>query len=125
MSMTIQAQGLRKRYGDVEVLRGVDLSAGTGEVLGLLGPNGAGKTTIVRILATLLSPDAGEVSIAGYDLRRDPREIRRRIGLTGQYAAVDEMLTGRENLRLIGVLLQLGRRAAAARADALLEQFEL
>jgi len=125
MITTIRAEGLRKRYGETEVLKGVDLHAGRGEVLGLLGPNGAGKTTVVRILATLLPPDAGRVQIAGYDLARDPREVRRRIGLTGQYAAVDERLTGRENLRLIGVLLRIGRRAAAARADELLEQFEL
>jgi ABC-2 type transport system ATP-binding protein len=125
MSAAIRAQGLRKRYGDTQVLQGLDLTVESGQVLGLLGPNGAGKTTIIRILATLLDPDEGEVEIAGYNLRRSPREIRRRIGLTGQYAAVDELLTGRENLRLIGTLLKLGRRAAAARADELLEKFEL
>ncbi|GDY54610.1 daunorubicin resistance protein DrrA family ABC transporter ATP-binding protein [Streptomyces violaceusniger] len=125
METAISAEGLRKRYAEHEVLRGIDLAVGAGEVLGLLGPNGAGKTTIVRILATLLPPDAGKVTVAGYDLAREPKEIRRRIGLTGQYAAVDAVLTGRENLRLIGVLLGLGKRKARARADELLEQFDL
>ncbi|MFJ9691432.1 ATP-binding cassette domain-containing protein [Kitasatospora sp. NPDC101183] len=125
MDIAISAEGLRKKYAEREVLSGVDLSVPAGTVLGLLGPNGAGKTTTVRILATLLVPDAGRVSVAGYDLAREPREIRRRIGLTGQYAAVDEMLTGRENLTLIGVLLRMGRRRARARADELLERFEL
>ncbi|MFI2511774.1 ATP-binding cassette domain-containing protein [Streptomyces sp. NPDC018972] len=125
METAISAEGLRKRYADHEVLSGIDLSVGKGEVLGLLGPNGAGKTTIVRILATLLPHDGGKVTVAGFDLAKDKREIRRRIGLTGQYAAVDELLTGRENLRLIGVLLGLGRRKAYARAEELLEQFEL
>ncbi|MEV5242008.1 ATP-binding cassette domain-containing protein [Streptomyces cinnamoneus] len=125
METAISAEGLRKRYADHEVLKGIDLTVSTGEVLGLLGPNGAGKTTIVRILATLLPFDGGKVTVAGHDLARDQREIRRRIGLTGQYAAVDAVLTGRENLRLIGVLLGLGKRKAHARADELLEQFAL
>ncbi|MEV6779425.1 ATP-binding cassette domain-containing protein [Streptomyces syringium] len=125
METAISAEGLRKRYAEHEVLTGVDLSVSAGEVLGLLGPNGAGKTTIVRILATLLPFDGGKVTVAGFDLSKDQREIRRRIGLTGQYAAVDGVLTGRENLRLIGVLLGLGKRKAHARADELLEQFDL
>jgi ABC-2 type transport system ATP-binding protein len=125
METAISAEGLRKRYAEHEVLRGIDLTVGAGEVLGLLGPNGAGKTTIVRILATLLPFDEGKVTVAGYDLSREQKEIRRRIGLTGQYAAVDAVLTGRENLRLIGVLLGLGKLKARARADELLEQFDL
>ncbi|SPE64236.1 Daunorubicin/doxorubicin resistance ATP-binding protein DrrA [Streptomyces netropsis] len=125
METAISAEGLRKRYAEHDVLAGIDLTVATGEVLGLLGPNGAGKTTIVRILATLLPFDSGKVTIAGFDLSKDKREIRRRIGLTGQYAAVDAILTGRENLRLIGVLLGLGRRKAHLRADELLEQFDL
>lgn len=125
MDSAISVEGLHKRYAKHEALSGVDFSVPSGEVLGLLGPNGAGKTTIVRILATLLPADEGKVLVAGYDLARQPGEIRRRIGLTGQYAAVDERLTGRENLHLIGVLLHLGRRKARARADELLEQFGL
>ncbi|MFE5560600.1 ATP-binding cassette domain-containing protein [Streptomyces sp. NPDC056544] len=125
MDSAISVEGLRKRYAGHEALSGVDFSVPPGKLLGLLGPNGAGKTTIVRILATLLPADAGKVTVAGYDLARQPDEVRRRIGLTGQYAAVDERLTGRENLQLIGVLLHLGRRTARARADELLEQFGL
>jgi ABC-2 type transport system ATP-binding protein len=125
METAVLAEGLRKKYGDHEVLGGIDLAIAPGEVVGLLGPNGAGKTTIVRILATLLVPDAGKVTIAGFDLTKDVKEIRRRIGLTGQYAAVDAILTGRENLRLIGILLGLGRVKAHQRADELLEQFGL
>jgi ABC-2 type transport system ATP-binding protein len=121
----IHAEGLRKRYGEQEALRGVDLSVPQGTVLGVLGPNGAGKTTTVRILATLLTADEGTATVAGFDVRRDPREVRRRIGLTGQYAALDEQLTGRENLRLIGTLHHLGRRAARAAAAAQLERFDL
>ncbi|MFB6564986.1 ATP-binding cassette domain-containing protein [Streptomyces sp. NPDC056400] len=125
MDSAISVEGLRKRYAGHEALSGVDFSVPPGKLFGLLGPNGAGKTTIVRILATLLPADAGKVTVAGYDLARQPDEVRRRIGLTGQYAAVDERLTGRENLQLIGVLLHLGRRTARARADELLEQFGL
>ncbi|KAA2254441.1 ATP-binding cassette domain-containing protein [Solihabitans fulvus] len=125
MDIAIQAEGLRKRYGDHEALRGVDITVPAGEVLGVLGPNGAGKTTTVRILATLLEADSGRASVAGFDVTKQPRQVRGRIGLTGQYAAVDERLTGRENLRLIGTLYRLGRKAAKARADALLERFEL
>ncbi|MFJ4283512.1 ATP-binding cassette domain-containing protein [Streptomyces massasporeus] len=125
METAISAQGLRKRYGDHQALAGIDLSVPTGTVLGVLGPNGAGKTTTVRILATLLEPDEGSAVVAGYDLATQPREVRASIGLTGQYAAVDERLTGRENLQLIGVLLHLGRRGARQRAAELLERFDL
>jgi ABC-2 type transport system ATP-binding protein len=125
VDVAIQAEGLQKRYKETEALRGVDLSVRTGSVLGLLGPNGAGKTTAVRVLATLLEPDGGRATVAGYDVVRQPREVRRRIGLAGQYAAVDELLTGRENLVLIGKLLHLGRKGAAERAERLLERFEL
>src|SRR3954468_13184171 len=96
----IEAEGLRKVYGEVRALDGVDLDVAEGTVLGLLGPNGAGKTTTVRILATLLKPDAGRATVAGFDVRSQAAEIRRVIGLSGQYAAVDENLTGRENLWL-------------------------
>ncbi|MGW7693208.1 ABC transporter ATP-binding protein [Streptomyces asiaticus] len=123
--MVIEAEGIRKRYGDHEALRGVDLSVPAGTLLGLLGPNGAGKTTTVRVLATLLEADAGRASVAGYDVRAQPREVRRRIGGTCQYAALDERLTGRENLQLIGVLHRLGRRGAKTRADALLDRLDL
>jgi ABC-2 type transport system ATP-binding protein len=128
VDIAIRAEGLRKRYGGKlikDALNGVDLSVPAGTVFGLLGPNGAGKTTTVRILATLLSADSGEASVAGFDVRRQPKDVRRRIGLTGQYAAVDERLTGRENLRLIGTLYHLGRTATRARADELLERLEL
>jgi len=121
----IHARGLIKRYGAVTALAGVDLSVPPGTVLGLLGPNGAGKTTIVRILATLLRPDAGEAHVAGIDVLRQPREVRRRIGLSGQYAAVDEYLTGYENLVMIGRLYHLGRHRARERARELLAAFRL
>ncbi|PVC99846.1 MULTISPECIES: ATP-binding cassette domain-containing protein [unclassified Streptomyces] len=123
--MAIEAEGLRKRYKQAEALSGVDLMVPAGTVLGLLGPNGAGKTTTVRTLATLIEPDGGHARVAGFDVVRQAREVRRRIGLAGQYAAVDELLTGRENLTLIGTLLHLGRRSARARADQLLERFGL
>ncbi|GGO52035.1 ATP-binding cassette domain-containing protein [Streptomyces lasiicapitis] len=125
MGMAIQAEGLRKRYEQTEALGGVDLEVPGGTVLGLLGPNGAGKTTTVRMLATLLEPDGGRAEVAGFDVVRQPREVRRRIGLAGQYAAVDEHLTGRENLVLIGTLLHLGRRSARERAESLLDRFDL
>ncbi|MEU4745109.1 ATP-binding cassette domain-containing protein [Actinosynnema sp. NPDC023658] len=125
MEAAIRAEGLRKRYGDHEALRGVDVTVPAGEVFGVLGPNGAGKTTTVRILSTLLVPDGGQAFVAGHDVVRDPRAVRRAIGLAGQYAAVDEKLTGRENLRLIGTLYRMGRRTAKARADELLERFSL
>ncbi|MFI6472224.1 ATP-binding cassette domain-containing protein [Streptomyces sp. NPDC050516] len=125
MSMAIQADGLRKRYKQHEALSGVDLAVPSGTVFGLLGPNGAGKTTTVRMLATLAEPDGGRAEVAGFDVVRRPHEVRRRIGLAGQYAAVDELLTGRENLVLIGRLLHLGGRAARQRATELLSRFDL
>ncbi len=121
----IEAEGLCKRYEGRQALGGVDLAVPSGTVLGLLGPNGAGKTTTVRMLSTLLRPDGGRARVAGYDVVRQPAEVRRRIGLAGQYAAVDDMLTGRENLVLIGTLTHLGRGAARARAAELLDRFEL
>ncbi|MFJ9041545.1 ATP-binding cassette domain-containing protein [Streptomyces sp. NPDC102406] len=125
MKWAIEAEGLCKRYDGRPALGGVDLAVPPGTVLGLLGPNGAGKTTTVRMLATLLAPDGGRAEVAGHDVVREPAEVRRRIGLAGQYAAVDDMLTGRENLVLIGTLAHLGRRAARTRAGELLDRFEL
>jgi ABC-2 type transport system ATP-binding protein len=125
----IVAEGLvkvyRSRKSEVRALDGVDLVVGEGSVLGLLGPNGAGKTTAVRILTTLLRPDAGRATVAGLDVVRDAQELRSIIGLSGQYAAVDDNLTGRENLILFGRLYQLAKAEAKRRADELLEQFEL
>ena len=121
----IEVQGLRKRFKEVTALDGIDLSAPTGTVLGLLGPNGAGKTTAVRILTTLLPPDGGTARVAGLDVVRDAGALRARIGLAGQYAAVDENLTGFENLVLIARLLGHSRKEAKRRADELLEAFGL
>src|SRR5438128_8617681 len=121
----ILVEGLRKRFGDLAALDGVDFEVPPATVFGLLGPNGAGKTTAVRILATILRPDAGRAEVLGLDVVRNASRVRYRIGLAGQYAAVDPNLTGRENLRLIGHLAQLARRAIAARADELLERFDL
>jgi daunorubicin resistance ABC transporter ATP-binding subunit len=121
----IVAEGLVKRFGAVEALRGVDFEVPAGSVLGLLGPNGAGKTTVVRILTTLLRPDAGRASVAGLDVVREAAAVRRLIGLSGQYAAVDPYLTGRENLRLIGRLSGLTRAAGRRRVGELLETFDL
>ncbi|MFD1147733.1 ATP-binding cassette domain-containing protein [Saccharothrix hoggarensis] len=125
MDYAIHAEGLRKRYGDTEAVAGVDLAVPAGTIMGVLGPNGAGKTTTVRMLATLLRPDAGRATVAGYDVVTQAKEVRGKIGLTGQYAAVDQKLTGRENLHLIGVLHRLGRRGAGARAEELLARFDL
>ncbi|MFJ5776165.1 ATP-binding cassette domain-containing protein [Streptomyces sp. NPDC093094] len=125
MSYAIQAEGLAKRFKDTQALAGVDLAARSGTVLGLLGPNGAGKTTAVRIFATLLQPDAGRAWVAGHDVVQEAGAVRALVGLTGQYAAVDENLTGTENLLLIGRLLGMPRREARARADELLERFQL
>ncbi|MET9108313.1 ATP-binding cassette domain-containing protein [Streptomyces zhihengii] len=121
----VVAEGIEKRYGDKHALDGFDLTVRQGTVHGLLGPNGAGKTTAVRVLATLLRFDAGRAEVAGLDVRRDPRGVRERIGLTGQYAAVDEVLTGRQNLEMFGRLFHLGGRRAKLRATELLEQFDL
>jgi oleandomycin transport system ATP-binding protein len=125
MTHAFQAEGLVKRFGKTTALAGVDLAAAPGTVLGVLGPNGAGKTTAVRILATLLRPDEGRAQVGGYDVVRDAAKVRRLIGLTGQYASVDEDLTGLQNLQLIGQLLDLRGREAKARAAELLERFEL
>ena len=123
--LAVEARGLRKRYGDVEALRGVDLRVERGSVFGLLGPNGAGKTTAVRILTTLLQPDAGTARVAGLDVVRDAARMREQIGLAGQYAAVDENLTGFENLEMVGRLYHLGRAASRARSRELLADFDL
>jgi len=121
----VETTSLHKRYGDVHALRGVDLRVETGSVFGLLGPNGAGKTTAVRILTTLLRPDEGSARVAGFDVVRDAAKVRREIGLAGQYAAVDENLTGFENLEMVGRLYHLGRAHSRARARELLSSFEL
>ncbi|GGP34911.1 daunorubicin resistance protein DrrA family ABC transporter ATP-binding protein [Streptomyces calvus] len=121
----VTVRGLVKHYGATKALDGVDLDVREGTVMGVLGPNGAGKTTLVRILSTLLAPTSGHATVAGYDVVRQPRQLRRVIGLTGQYASVDEKLPGWENLYLIGRLLDLPRKEARARADELLERFSL
>jgi ABC-2 type transport system ATP-binding protein len=121
----ISARGLVKHYGEVKALDGLDLDVPQGTVLGLLGPNGAGKTTAVRILTTLLLPDAGSATVAGIDVLADPDGVRERLGLSGQYAAVDEHLTGFENLDMVGRLYRLGRARSRSRARELLERFDL
>jgi ABC-2 type transport system ATP-binding protein len=123
--VAVKASGLVKRYGDVVALDGLDLEVPEGTVLGLLGPNGAGKTTAVRIFTTLLEMDEGSAQVAGIDVRSDPEGVRRSIGLSGQYAAVDEVLTGYENLDMVGRLYRLGRKRARERAHELLERFSL
>src|SRR5919197_1833988 len=117
--LAIEARGLVKRYGPKAALDGVDLEVARGSVCGLLGPNGAGKTTAVRVLTTLTAPDAGTATVAGHDVRTDPVAVRRSIGLAAQDATVDGLLSGRENLTMIGELHHLGRRAAKARAQEL------
>ena len=123
--LMIEAEGLVKHFGTTKALQGVDLTVARGTVLGVLGPNGAGKTTAVRILSTLLTPDAGRARINGLDVVRDAERVRQSIGLTGQYASIDEDLTGRQNLELFGILLDLGRKGARRRAAELLEWFDL
>ncbi len=124
-SLAVHVRGLVKRYGETTALAGVDFEVPTGTVTAVLGPNGAGKTTAVRILTTLAEADEGEATVAGFDVRSDPSEVRRRIGLAAQDATVDPLLTGRENLIMLGELHQYRRKEAATRADALLEEFTL
>jgi daunorubicin resistance ABC transporter ATP-binding subunit len=121
----VEAEGIVKRFGETIALGGVDLTVEEGTVQGLLGPNGAGKTTMVRVLATLLQPDSGSASVFGLDVVHEASQVREVIALTGQFAAIDELLTGRENLRMFGQLFRLDRREAGRRADELLEQFDL
>jgi len=121
----VEVEGLEKRFGSFRALRGVDFVVAEGTVAGLLGPNGAGKTTTINILTTLLQPDGGRASVAGYDVVRQPQLVRSVIGLTGQYSAVDEDLTGRENLVLVGRLARLRKASAQQRADELLDLFDL
>jgi ABC-2 type transport system ATP-binding protein len=123
--VAIRVESLAKRFGSVNALVDIDLEVLAGTIFGLLGPNGSGKTTTIRVLATILAPDAGRAEILGHDVAREPKAVRRLIGLAGQNAAVDDNLTGRENLRLIGRLVHLPRRAITARAAELLEHFEL
>ena len=123
--LAVSAHGLTKSFGDTRALRGIDLQIPRGSVLGVLGPNGAGKTTAVRILTTLLRADAGEATVLGYDVRTQPHEVRQRIGLAGQAASVDDILTGRQNLELVGRLYHLDSRSRRRRAGELLEQFDL
>jgi ABC-2 type transport system ATP-binding protein len=123
--MAIEVEGLRKSFGRVQALHGIDLAVPQGGVCALLGPNGAGKTTAVRVLATLTRPDGGTALVTGHDVVREPGKVRRVIGLAGQHAAVDDDLTGRENLLILGLMQHLGRRRAKARAAELLERFGL
>lgn len=121
----IVVEGLTKRFGKTQALDGLNFVGHEGQVLGVLGPNGAGKTTAVRILSTLMQADSGRASVLGHDVSREPNKVRSVIGLTGQYAAVDEFLTGWENLEMMGRLFRMGRKEARARADELLERFDL
>src|SRR5580700_2282476 len=123
--LMIQAEGLTKHYGETQALDGVDFSVPAGTILGLLGPNGAGKTTAVRILTTLARPDSGHATVAGIDVIAHPAEVRRHIGVAAQDATLDGLLTGRQNLVLVGELSDMGRSASRARATELLAQFEL
>lgn len=125
MSPAIEVSGLAKNFGEVKALNGISFEVEKGTVVGLLGPNGSGKTTTVRILSTLLKPDGGSAKVSGFDVVNQDEEVRRLIGLTGQYAAVDEYLTGRENLELFGRLFHLSKNDAAKRASELLERFDL
>jgi daunorubicin resistance ABC transporter ATP-binding subunit len=124
-TLAIEAIGLRKRYGETQALDGVDLGIAAGRVLGVLGPNGAGKTTSVRVLTTLLRPDSGSARVDGIDVLAQPQAVRSRIGVTGQSATLDELLTGRQNLMMVGELSRLSRSSAAARTVDLLDRFEL
>src|SRR5215472_7451429 len=124
-TLAIEASGLQKMFGRTKALAGVDLEVPRGAILGMLGPNGAGKTITVRVLATLLRPDRGTARVAGHDVVREAAQVRRQIGLTGQYAALDECLTGWANLIMIGQLGGLSRREAKARAASLLDRFDL
>src|SRR6201987_3168968 len=121
----VRVKGVVKRFGSTMALAGVDLEVPEGMVFALLGPNGAGKTTLVRILATLLRPDGGQAELLGLDVVADPSKVREQLALTGQFAAVDELLTGRENLEMFGRLFRLSRAEARRRAEELLERFEL
>jgi ABC-2 type transport system ATP-binding protein len=121
----IEVTGITKSYGDQPVLRGIDLTVPAGTVYALLGPNGAGKTTMIRILSTLIPADRGQARVAGFDVLRQPDDVRRSIGVTGQFSAIDDLLTGRENLRLMADLAHLSRRAAVARVDELVAGFGL
>src|SRR5688572_1351077 len=123
--LAIEAVDLRRSFGETKAADGISLTVPRGSVFGLLGPNGAGKTTVVRILTTLLRPDSGWARVAGYDVTKDPTEVRRRIGLVGQFASVDEVLSGRQNLYMIGRLYGMTGAAAKKRADELLERFDL
>lgn len=123
--LIVTVKGVKKAYGQVQALKGVNLELQSGKVLGLLGPNGAGKTTLIRIMTTLLKPDEGEVSISGFDVVRNAQAVRSIIGLTGQYAAVDEELTGQENLHMVGRLYHLDRDTIRRRARELIERFSL
>jgi len=123
--LVVLADQIEKSFGTTHALRGVSIAVPEGEILGVLGPNGAGKTTLVRILSTLTKPDAGRAEVAGFDVLHHPHEVRSRIGLTGQYAALDELLTGRENLEMIGRLYRLSKADAKRRTSELLERFRL
>lgn len=125
MSLAIEVSGLQKNFGEVQALRGIDFTVEQGTIVGLLGPNGSGKTTTVRILATLLKADGGSAKVGGFEVSANPTQVKNMIGLTGQYAAVDEYLTGRENLQLFGQLFHLSKKQAAQRADELLHRFDL